>query len=76
METIVCNRLIMFLEKYIILYRHQYGFRTKHSTGHPILHLLKDISVANYKITKCPTLAVFLDLSKSFDTIDIKHFAV
>ena len=29
-----------------------------------------DISVANDKITKDPTLAVFLDLSKAFDTID------
>ena len=63
-----CNRLMMFLEKYSILYKHQ--FRAKHSTVHPILHFLKDISVANDKITKDPTLAVFLDLSKAFDTID------
>ena len=60
----------MFLEKYSILYKHQFGFRAKHSTVNPILHLLKDISVANDKITKDPTLAVFLDLSKAFDTID------
>ena len=32
--------------------------------------MLKDISVANDKITKGPTLAVFLDRSKPFDTID------
>ena len=55
MEKTVCNRLMMFLEKYSILYKHQYGFRAKHSTVHPILHLLKDISVANDKITKDPT---------------------
>ena len=60
----------VFLEKYNILCKHQYGFRAKHSTIHPILHLLKDISVANDKITKDPTLAVVLDLSKAFDTID------
>ena len=70
MEKIICNRLMTFLEKYNILYKHQYGFRAKHSTIHPILHLLKDISIANDKITKDPTLAVFLDLSKAFDTID------
>ena len=70
MENIVCNRLIVFLEKYNILYKHQYGFRAKHSTVHPILHLLKDISIANDKITKDPTLAVFLDISKAFDTVD------
>ena len=51
------------------MYNHQYGFRAKHSTVHPMLHLLKDISVANNTITKDPTLAVFLDLSKTFDTI-------
>ena len=58
----------MFLEKYNIMYKHQHVFRVKHSTVHPILHLLKDISVANDKITKDPTLTVFLDLSNAFDT--------
>ena len=66
----VCNRLLVFLENHCILYKHQYGFRAEHSTIHPVLHLLKDISVANDKITKDPTLAVFLDLSKAFDTTD------
>ena len=61
---------MMFLEKYSILYKHLYGFRARDSTVHPILHLLKDISVANDKITKDRTMAVFLDLSKAFDTID------
>ena len=61
---------MVFLEKYNILYKHQYGFRAKHSTIHRKLHLLKDIPVANDKLTKEPTLAVFLDLSKAFDTID------
>ena len=60
----MCNRLVNYLEKYNILYKHQYGFRSKHSTIHPILHLLKD------KISKDITMAVFLDLSKAFDTIN------
>ena len=64
------KRLVMVLENYNILYEHQYGFQTKHCTIHPILHLLKDIAEANYKITKHLTLAVFLDLSKAFDTIN------
>ena len=42
----------------------------QNTTIHPILHLLKDISTANDKITKDPTLAVFLDHLKAFDTID------
>ena len=70
MEKFVCNRLVNYLEKYNILYKHQYGFRSKHSTIHPILHLLKDIADANDKIGKGITMAVFLDLSKSFDTIN------
>ena len=45
-EKMVCNRLIMFLEKYNTLYKHQYGFRSEHSTILPILHLLKDIADA------------------------------
>ena len=68
METIVCNRHMVFVENYIILYKLQCGFRAKQSTIHPILHSLKDISIANDK--KDSTLAVFLDLSKAFDTID------
>ena len=70
MEKIVCNRLVNYLEKYNILYKHQYGFRSKHSTIHPILHLLKDIADANDKLSKDITMAVFLDLSKAFDTIN------
>ena len=66
MEKIVCNRLVNYLEKYNILYKHQYGFRSKH----PILHLLKDIADANDNISKDITMAVFLDLSKAFDTIN------
>ena len=61
---------MVFLGKYHILYKHQYGLRAKHSTNHPLLHLLKALSVANDKITKDPTLVVFLDLSKAFDTIN------
>ena len=70
LEKIVCNRLVDFLEKNNILYKHQYGFRSKHSTTHPILQLIKDIADANDKATKDATLAVFIDLSKAFDTIN------
>ena len=66
----VCNRLVIYLEKYNILHKHQYGFHSKHSTIHPILNLLKDIADENDKTTKDITLAVFLDLSKVFDTIN------
>ena len=48
------------------------GFRQNHTNAYPILQLLKDISNANDKNSKDVTLAVFLDVSKSFDTISHK----
>ena len=51
---------------HVIYKLHQYGFRSKHSTIHPVLQLIKDIADANDKNTKDATLAVF----KAFDTIN------
>ena len=72
LKKIVCNRLVNFLEAQHLMYEHQYGFRKKHCTIHPILQLLKDISKANDRKSKDITSAVFLDLSKAFDTISHK----
>ena len=70
MEKTVAIRLISFLNSSNILFKHQYGFRKKHSTIHPILHLLKSVSESNDKPSRDVTLALFLDLSKAFDTIN------
>ncbi len=70
LEKTVAIRLMSFLENFNILYEHQYGFRKKHSTIHPIMHLLKYISNSSDKPSKDVTLGLFLDLSKAFDTID------
>ena len=72
LEKLVCNRLVNFLETHDLLYKHQYGFRQNHTTAHPILQLLKDISNDNDNNSKDVTLAVFLDLSNAFDTISHK----
>jgi retron-type reverse transcriptase len=69
LEKIVAKKLMSFLEGTNQLYKHQYGFRAKHSTAHPVIHLLNQVANENDKITKNITMATFLDLSKAFDTI-------
>jgi len=69
LEKVVSNRLIEFVSVTNQIYKHQYGFRKGHSTIHPIIHLLNQIANENDKISKNLTMAVFLDLSKAFDTI-------
>ena len=65
----MASKLLKYLNTFDIFYKHQYGFRPKHSTLHPIIHLLNQIAENNDKTTKELTLAVFIDLSKAFDTI-------
>ena len=69
LEKLTCVRLTNVLESQDIIYKHQYGFRQNYSTIHPILHLLNDIYNANDNTSKDITLAIFLDMSKAFDTI-------
>ena len=63
------KRLVSFLENNNILVNKQFGFRKNHSTIHPLIHILSDITKANDKPSKDITIAVFLDLSKAFDSI-------
>ena len=65
----MASKLLKYLNTFDIFYKHQYGFRPNHSTLHPIIHLLNQIAENNDKTTKELTLAVFIDLSKAFDTI-------
>ena len=59
LEKIVAQQLVKFLDKYNILYEHQYGFRKKHSTIYPILHLLNYIADSSDKPSKDITLGLF-----------------
>lgn len=53
LEKAVAKRLITFPEGNNILYKHQYGFRAKHSTIHPIPHLLNDIALQYTTFKNC-----------------------
>ena len=72
LEKIMHNKLVSFLTTNNTLYEHQYGFRSKHSTVHPIIHLLNKCAMATNANEPEYTLAVLCDLSKAFDVIDHK----
>ncbi len=69
LEKVVYTRAYNFINNNDIFYTHQYGFRKKHSTTHPVIQLIKAVVEANDKSTKDVTVATFLDLSKAFDTV-------
>ena len=80
-ERIVCFQLIGFLDKYDILYKHQYGFRAKHNTSQPLLHFTENIfhALNSNKFN----IAIFIDLKKAFETVNfdillskMKHYGV
>ena len=68
LEKILHTRTYKFLEQTNQLYDGQYGFRSKHSCENAIQNLIGDIvkGDTNGKITT----AVFLNLSKAFNTLD------
>ena len=68
LEKVMYKRIYNFLEFNNILYQSQYGFREKHSTTHAILEFISNTVQALDE--RESTLAVFLDLSKAFDTIN------
>ena len=70
LEKLMYNKVIDFLNVNNVLYEHQYGFRAKHSTIHPIIHLLNHCAHATNKSVPDNTLAILCDLSKAFDVIN------
>ena len=67
-EKVVFIQVYDYFTENDLLYKSQYGFRKLHSTELAALEFTDKI-VANLEQGKLP-LAIFLDLSKAFDTID------
>ena len=68
LEKIVYKQTYSFLQKFGILYRSQYGFRSSHSCENTITELVGHITKSR-ELNK-HTVALFLDLSKAFDTLE------
>ena len=68
LEKIVALRLTSFLTECNILSNWQFGFRSQHSTVHPMVHFTNFLSDAINK--KKHSLAIFCDLKKAFDCCD------
>ena len=67
LEKIMYKRTYQFLSQHDLIYKSQYGFRSKHSCENAIQELLSNIIKA--RENNKHTLVVFLDLSKAFDTL-------
>jgi hypothetical protein len=67
-EKIVHKRLTLFMKTSNILYNCQYGFRSNHSTIDALTQFVSNTTLSLDE--NISTLAIFLDLSKAFDTIN------
>ena len=68
LEKIVYNRVYNFLNQTGQIVDTQYGFREGHSCDNAVSHLVGKI-LKNQE-NKLDTVAIYLDLSKAFDTLD------
>ncbi len=60
LEKIMYNKIMSYLTCQNILYKHQYGFRPKYQTIHPVMHLLNQCALANNSKPKQYTASVFV----------------
>ena len=63
-KTCIARQMFKFINKYNILYSHQYGFRPNHDTSQPLIQFLDKIYEGMNKDNPEYTIAIFLDLKK------------
>jgi len=68
LEKVVSTRLIEFLDEQKIISESQFGFRKGHSTIHPLMLFMNNLTAALNK--KQFSIAIFCDLRKAFDTVN------
>ena len=67
-EKLMHIRVTKFLDKNNCIYDLQFGFRKRHSTTHALMYLVENVRKAmDDKLFAC---SVFIDLQKSFATVD------
>ena len=66
-EKVIHDQLYNYFDKYNLLVEQQYGFRKQHSTEYAAVKLIDHVS-KEMENGKTPT-NVYIDLSKSFDTL-------
>ena len=71
-EKLLYTRLMKYIDKSMLLYKNQYGFRKNHSTEHALIELVDQIKLnMGGNKTAC---GFFIDSSKSFDTVNPKYY--
>ena len=68
LEKVMYKRVYNFLNSTGQIYNKQYGFRSKHSTDQAVSEIMAKILKNAEK--QIPSIALFLDLSKAFDTLE------
>ena len=68
LEKCAIDQLAAHFERNSLFYKHQYGFRSKHSTTHAIFNFADIIHSALEN--DLFNISVFIDLRKAFDTVD------
>ncbi len=66
-ESLIRDRLTVFLEHHSILSKHQHGFRSGHSCLTQLLEIMNDFS--DYYEEDIPYDCIYLDFSKAFDRV-------